>query len=90
MIDEDVISSRPKNLGSFCSNYEKPNTRSARRIEENIKNNITKLINCKIPSSAHVREAISHSSTLQFDRKHKVCLAYNALSKYVYREIKDK
>jgi chromosome partitioning protein len=88
---EEVISKRPRRLGAFCSNYEKPNSISGRDlkdlVEEKLNNNI---INVKVPSTVHVRDAILHGGTLQFDRDNKVCQQYRNLAKFVQKNIGGK
>lgn len=88
LVAEEVIETRPINLGAFCTNFEKSNSRATKYIvgiaDEYLKKTF---LDINIPGSTHVREAISHQSTLQFDRKHKVCIAYQQLTNHIVKKM---
>lgn len=87
LINEEVLEKLPINLGAFCTNYEKNSSRATRHVIE-LANEYLKgsLLPIRIPGTSHVREAISHQSTLQFDRDHKVSLAYQDLTAHIVKK----
>lgn len=88
LLAEEVISKKPINLGAFCTNFEKGHSRATKYVQkiadEYLKNT---LLNIQIPGSTHVKEAVSHQSTLQFDRNHKVCMAYQKLTNHIVKKL---
>lgn len=88
LVAEEVLTKKPINLGAFCTNYEKSRSRATRYVQD-IADEYLKstLLDIKIPGSSHVREAVSHQSTLQFDRKHKVCIAYQQLTNHIVKKL---
>ena len=88
LIAEEVIVKRPVNLGAFCTNFEKSHSRATKHVQE-IASEYLKgtLLDIQIPGSTHVKEAVSHQSTLQFDRKHKVCHAYQKLTNHIIKKL---
>ncbi|MCB9229673.1 MAG: ParA family protein [Deltaproteobacteria bacterium] len=88
LINEEVLSERPVNLGAFCTAYEKERSRATKNVIH-VANEYLKgtMLNIQIPGTSHVREAVSHQSTLQFDRKHKVCLAYEQLTNHIIKKM---
>lgn len=88
LVDEEVITQKPINLGAFCTAYEKESSRATKHVTHIADEYLKKsLLNIRIPGTSHVREAVSHQSTLQFDRKHKVCLAYQDLTNHIIRKM---
>lgn len=91
LVEEEVICQRPINLGAFCTAYEKESSRATKHVinlaDEYLKKS---LLDIRIPGTSHVREAVSHQSTLQFDRKHKVCLAYQELTNHIIKKMQLK
>ncbi len=88
LIAEEVLSKRPVNLGAFCTNFEKGHSRATKYVQKIADEYLkTTLLGIQIPGSTHVKEAVSHQSTLQFDRKHKVCVAYQKLTNHIVKKL---
>jgi chromosome partitioning protein len=88
LVREEVLTQKPVNLGAFCTNYEKESSRATKHViniaSEYLHDSI---LDIRIPGTSHVREAVSHQATLQFDRKHKVCIAYQGLTNHIIHKL---
>ena len=88
LLEEEVIDKRPIQLGAFVVAFEKPNSRATKHVMGLATEYLNEsLLKVKIPGTTHVKEAVSHQSTLQFDRNHKVCLAYATLTKHIAKKL---
>lgn len=88
LVAEEVITKKPVNLGAFCTNFEKSHSRATKYVQKIADQYLkSSLLDIQIPGSTHVREAVSHQSTLQFDRKHKVCHAYQKLTNHIVKKL---
>lgn len=77
----------PKFLGAFFTGISKT-TRIAQKISDEAKEVFgKKLLPYSIPYSIHCSEAIDSFTTLQFEKKHPVAIAYRKLGKYVGKEL---
>jgi chromosome partitioning protein len=84
LYEEGIITKKPINLGAFWTRFTKKDSyanRDITKIAEDVLRNI--LLDIKIPESSHVKEAIFSTTTLQFDKKHKVSQAYLALTNHI-------
>lgn len=89
LIDEGSFSEPPINLGAFCSDYISPNSRATKKILEIAEEMLNEcLLDIRIPTCTHAREAGIHNSTLQHDRSHKVCIEYIRLTDHIISTIK--